>query len=414
MRIAFVSPLPPAPTGIADYASDVLALLATGHEVEAFHDQEAVDTTRLPGACRVLRAERLAARHAKQRFDVFVYQMGNAPGHGYLYPLLERFPGLLVLHDLVLHHARARMFLDSPEVRAYAAEPWNAARRAAARAPLSQYAAELRHAYPEQAARLMDAQLGTVGPLLPYAYPLWHRPVEASRVVAVHNEFMAAALREEAASRPVVRIPMPMTRTPVPTEAVAALRARYGLGPNDFVVGCFGLVTPEKRVGTVAMAVARAAVHLPGLRLMLVGPTPDRAGLERSLEQAGVGTPVIVTDRVPFEELPAHMALADLAVHLRYPTARETSAALLRLLAQGRATVISDLEHLADVPEDAVVRVDVRDEEGGVMRAILRLSGRREAREGLGARAAAFVARAHAPACALEGYERALATARTA
>ena len=36
MRLAFVSPLPPLPTGIADYAADVLAALDPVHEVEAF------------------------------------------------------------------------------------------------------------------------------------------------------------------------------------------------------------------------------------------------------------------------------------------------------------------------------------------------------------------------------------------
>ena len=77
---------------------------------------------------------------------------------------------------------------------------------------------------------------------------------------------------------------------------------------------------------------------------------------------------------MPLWTLPAHMEAADLVVNLRYPTARETSAALLRLLAQGRPTVISDLEHLADIPGDAVVRADLTDEEGEVTRAILRLS----------------------------------------
>ncbi len=40
MRLAFVSPLPPAPTGIADYAADVLELLSPRHEIELFHAQE--------------------------------------------------------------------------------------------------------------------------------------------------------------------------------------------------------------------------------------------------------------------------------------------------------------------------------------------------------------------------------------
>jgi hypothetical protein len=99
-------------------------------------------------------------------------------------------------------------------------------------------------------------------------------------------------------------------------------------------------------------------------------------------------------------------------VHLRYPTGRETSAALLRVLAQGRATVLSDLEHQADLPDEAVVRVDVADEEGETTRAILRLAGDPEARRRLGEAAASFVAIAHAPPRALEAYEVALERTR--
>ena len=34
MRLAFVSPLPPSPTGIADYTAELLELLARRHEVD--------------------------------------------------------------------------------------------------------------------------------------------------------------------------------------------------------------------------------------------------------------------------------------------------------------------------------------------------------------------------------------------
>lgn len=414
MRIAFVSPLPPAATGIADYAADVLALLAGRHQIDVFHAQAEVAADRLPRGCVAHAAETLPARHADRPYDAVVYQMGNGPAHAFQYPLLARVPGLLVLHDLVLHHSRARMFLDAPEVRAYAADPSSAALRARARVPLAEYEAELRQAYPAQAQRLAEAQLATVGALLPYAYPLFRGAVEASRTVAVHNEYMAAAVRAEVPGRPVVRIPMPMRREAVAEPQVAALRRRHGLGMEDFLVGCFGLVTPEKRIESVALAVGRAGALLPGLRLLLVGPTPDRAWLDAVLRRAGIAARTIVAGRVPLEELPAHMELADLAVHLRYPTARETSAALLRLLAQGRPTLMSDLEHLADVPEDAVARADVTDEEGAVLRTILRLFPRPGARERLGERAAAFVAREHAAERAAAAYEDALAKTRAA
>ena len=47
MRLAVLSPIPPAPTGIADYTAEVLALLAPSHEIHVFHSQGAVDSMAL-------------------------------------------------------------------------------------------------------------------------------------------------------------------------------------------------------------------------------------------------------------------------------------------------------------------------------------------------------------------------------
>src|SRR5262249_55648016 len=147
-------------------------------------------------------------RHAQRPFDLAVYQMGNGTDHGFLYPLLARVPGLLVLHDLVLHHARARTFLDAPEVVAYAQDPSSARRRNEARPLLEAYGNEVAYVYPRQAGRLDLVQLSTVGHLLPYAYPLFRIPVEASRVTAAHNDYMVEAIRSEVTGADVVRIPM--------------------------------------------------------------------------------------------------------------------------------------------------------------------------------------------------------------
>ncbi len=410
-RLAFLSPLPPAATGIADYSADVLALLAPRYEIEVFHAQTAVDRERIPAGCDVRPVAELVARHRERPFDLAIHQLGNAPEHDFVYPPLVQLPGLLVLHDLVLHHSRARALLDTDAARAYARNPSSAALRDRARADLEPYRAELAYSYPRQGPRLLDAQLATSGDLLPYAYPLFRLPVEASRAVAVHNDFCADAVRDEVPEATVVRIPMAVQATSVDGIALTALRARYGFAPDDFVVGSFGLLTREKRVGTTLRALARAAVGAPRLRLLLVGPVPDRPTLEGEIQSLGVEARVTITGRVPLSELPAHMELADAVVHLRYPTARETSAALLRVLAQGRPTILSDLEHLSDVPRDAVLRADVRDEEGEVTRGLLKLATQPSLRARLGRAAAAFAAESHAPARCLEGYDAAIAAA---
>lgn len=416
MRVAFCGPLPPSPTGIADYDVDVLRALAGRHEITAFSEEGSLETESprpLPGI-DVQPASRLDALHATRPFDVFVHQMGNNPVHGYLYPLLVRHPGLLVLHDLVLHHARASLLLDSPEARAYAADPSRADLRDAARRHEQEYRAEAAWSHPAPAGRLAEVHLATVGRLLPYAYPLVRLPVEASRVVAAHNQGILDGVRADVPEAVVTRLVMPIDRLPVPPGAVDGLRQRYGIGRDETVVATFGLLTAEKQPVTVARAFSRAAALRPGLRLMLVGPVADRAALEGQLSSLGVAGRTIVTGRVPFDELAAHMELADVVAHLRYPTARETSAALLRVLAQGRPVVMSDLEHLGDVPEDAVVRADPTDEEGELTRALLRLAAAPALRRTLGERAASFVAREHTAARCAASYEAALAlTART-
>jgi glycosyltransferase involved in cell wall biosynthesis len=411
VRLAFLSPLPPSPTGIADYAAEVLALLAGRHEIDAFHAQPAVEN--LPADVTARPVADFLARHRERPYDLAVYQMGNALSHEFLYEPLLRVPGLLVLHDLVLHHSRARHFLASPAARAYAADPSSAALRDAARPSLQAYRDEVAYSYPAAGGRLAEAHLTTTGSLLPYAYPLFRIPVEASRVVAVHNEYMAAAIREDVPSASVVRIPMAAGRVDVPDAEVSALRNRLGLRPDDFVVACFGLLTPEKQIDSVARAVARSSSALPRVRLLLVGPVPARERLEKHLARLGVAERTVITGRVPLEDLAAHMEVADLVIHLRYPTARETSAALLRVLAQGRPVVMSDHEHLADVPSDAVVRADLVDEEGDVTRAILRLSERASVRRALGAAARDFVRREHAPERTLAAYEEAIEQARS-
>ncbi len=403
MRLAFLTPLPPAPTGIADYSAEVLAILAGHHEIEVFHAQDRLEVNRIPPLA-VHHAAGFLHRHRDRPYDLAIYQMGNGPAHSFLYDLLARVPGLLVLHDLVLHHSRARTFLESEEALAYARDPSNPALRQAAQPRLLAYRDELAHAYPAQAVRLFEAQMATVGDLLPYAYPLFRLPVEASRLTAVHNEFMARAIREEAPEAETLRIPMAVEGTPVDRQAVGGLRSSYGIPEDALVVGCFGLLTREKGIETVARAVARASAHLPQVRLLLVGPLPDPPALKALLGRLGLGERTVVTGRVPFWTLPAHMEAADVVLHLRHPTARETSAALLRVLAQGRPTVISDLEHLGDIPEDAVVRADPTDEEGAATRAILRLAQGPEIRRRLGESARAFTLREHSPGRCREGY----------
>jgi hypothetical protein len=105
MNIDYFSPLPPVPSGISDYSVDLLPHLL---------ERARVRVVRLPGQPV---APAIVERFRPVTFDdlpespsvspdgpVPLYQMGNNWRHR---PVLERawtHPGVLVLHDVVLHH----------------------------------------------------------------------------------------------------------------------------------------------------------------------------------------------------------------------------------------------------------------------------------------------------------------------
>ncbi len=101
-RLAFVSPLPPEPTGIADYSAELLPFLAEHFDITLVASQPKVEDA-------LLRRFPVIAPEAFSScigdFDRVLYQIGNSPYHAYQFDLLRRHPGVVVLHDVFLFDA---------------------------------------------------------------------------------------------------------------------------------------------------------------------------------------------------------------------------------------------------------------------------------------------------------------------
>ena len=101
MRIVWWSPLPPQPSGIANYSLDVLTALASRLDIVAVVDDRLARRVRLPDIPVV--GVTAYASGAAGRFDLDVYQMGNHPWfHAYMHSQALDRPGVLVLHDPAL------------------------------------------------------------------------------------------------------------------------------------------------------------------------------------------------------------------------------------------------------------------------------------------------------------------------
>ncbi|EGQ61089.1 glycosyl transferase, group 1, partial [Acidithiobacillus sp. GGI-221] len=110
LRLAYVSPLPPAQTGIADYSAELLPELSRYYVIDVIVAQQepVTDPWVLANA-----AQRMAAwfdQHAGE-YDRILYQFGNSQFHQHMFGLLEKHPGVVVLHDFFLSGALVHMDL---------------------------------------------------------------------------------------------------------------------------------------------------------------------------------------------------------------------------------------------------------------------------------------------------------------
>jgi len=359
VKVGYFAPLPPAPTGVADYAEALLKALRAHGEVK-------VDS---PG-------------------DVNLYHVGNNQLHAAIYDRALKEPGVVVLHDAVLQHFFLGRFTEAQYVDEFVFNygEW-----------LRDFGAQL---WRERARSAADPRY--------FAWPMLKRIAESAREVVVHNPAAAAIVRKHAPEAPIVEIPH-LFETPELPNLADTLRFRdsLGLAPRTLLVGLFGHQRESKRLPVVLRAMERAWEAGADARLLIAGAFAS-SDLERALAGRLSDPRIIRTGYLA--DFWRYAAAMDLCVNLRYPTAAETSGIAVRMMGIGKPVVFSDGEEIARIPENACLRVETGLlEEEMLADYIVWLAGDPEIVREIGLRAAAHIAKHHSPEAAADQYWKVLA-----
>ncbi|MGE5233941.1 MAG: glycosyltransferase family 4 protein [Acidobacteriota bacterium] len=377
LHLDFLSPLPPVRSGISDYSVDLLPYLQARCDVRV---------VRLPDQpiAALIEARFAPVPFARLGEDgrLPLYQMGNNRYHEGVREAALRLPGVLTLHDVVLHH----LLLD----QTIGHGRWEP------------YAAELRRDHGWIGAAVAGgARWGLHGHAAQFALFANRSLLRRQRGVVVHSDWAAEALAEQ---DPELRVRVVPMAVPLPPAADAAagreFRARHGLAPGP-LLGSFGFQTPIKRTSTAVRALARP--ELRDTHLLIVGEVAPALELDREAAELGVAERVHVFGYLPFAEFTAAIAACDLCLNLRYPSAGETSASLLRVLAMGRPCVVSDYAQFAELPDAIVAKVPLGEGEVEAFAATAaELLGEPARRAAMGESARQHVRREHDPERAAE------------
>jgi glycosyltransferase involved in cell wall biosynthesis len=270
---------------------------------------------------------------------VRLYHLGNNLLHRGIYERALREPGVVVLHDAVLHHFLLGWLSEAGYVDEFCFNYGEWHRGFA------------RRLWKERARSAQDERY--------FRYPLLRRVVERARAVIVHNPGATAIVRTECENVPVVEIPHLWEAPAYPPEVwrVERLRHRLGVPSGGVVFGVFGHLRESKRLMTVWQAFERVQRTYPPARLMIAGRFVAR-DLARTLEAMFAHRAVI---RVPYlkeRDFWLYAAVVDVCVNLRYPAAGETSGIGIRFMGLGKATIVTSTAENGSYPTVGCLRVD--------------------------------------------------------
>lgn len=376
--VVWVSPFPPVASGISQYSRDFLAAV---DGVWSF--RVVAEPGSQPISWRTISAVP-ASRIGPE--SVVVYNVGNSGFHPKAFELALKRPGVLVLHDVVLHHARVAAYVRRGKGR--------------------DYIQLLKDRYGARGERVAREMLRGV-PLDLDDFPFSEDYIEASRIVVVHSAYARSQVLKHCPAAQVHTIPMGVPLHNLSSQQSA--RVHLNLPDGAYVIASITHVNPMKRLNVVLRALQRVVEHVPEALLIVAGSVSPGMNLERQVSLLGLERHVRIVGYLSDDDSRFLARASDVAVNLRYPSAGETSASLLRLLGAARPVIVTAHGPALELPDNVALKIPVdRFEQETLTEMLVWLANDARARQEFGDAAREFVQNQHSMQASVNGYRTAI------
>ncbi|MFM2431854.1 MAG: hypothetical protein RLZZ511_3067 [Cyanobacteriota bacterium] len=328
MQINYFSPLLPAQSGISEVAEQVIPALARHANITIWTEQST-------WSAMLERYAQVKTYNPKQipwdaiaKADTHIYHLGNnVEYHHHIWRISQQLPGIVVLHDVQLHHLFCGITCgieQNPEsyiqqiIQCYGIEASLTARR------------------------FLSGEL-PISAVEHYGMTEW--ALKNATGVIVHTR---TALQELAMTNR-----WPIGYQPLPFQAPPQLAPPHRTAAPPYRLIIFGYIGHNRRVASVLSALG----NLPNrsdFRLDIYGKLSDDAPILEQIEVLNLETQVTVHGFVEDTVLDQALGQADLAINLRYPTMGEASISQLRIWQHALPALVTQVGWYAEQPNDTV------------------------------------------------------------
>lgn len=374
-KLAYVSPLPPVKTGVANYAFELLAELLQYYDIDVVLAQDDVSDW-IKDKCTI-RSIDWFEKHAKS-YDRVLYQFGNNPLHQHMFDLLSQVPGVVIMHDFFISHLVGDMDLINAGY-------------------LSQTL------YNSHGYKAVQEQFESQNDDNKFKYPCNLNALQQANGIIVHSKYALRLAKQwygDKASDDWSVVPH--LRAPAEKEDQCVARKILGIKKDVFLICSFGFLTPAKLNHVLLDAFLSSGLTEDSrVYLVFIGCNDGGeygAELLVNIKKANLGKRLKITGWVDTSTYRYYLAAADIAVQLRTLSRGESSGTVLDCMNYGLATVVNANGSMAELPQDSVRMLADNFTNADLVNALESLWQDKELRFSLGRRALEIIKNQYSPA----------------
>jgi len=334
-RIAYLSPLPPEKSGIADYSAEILPELSMYYDIDLVTNLDTISDPYLEGSFKKIKIDDF--HKYADKYDRIIYHFGNSKFHVQLFHLLEKYPGIVVLHDFFIGGMFNYMTKLAPESHILYQQLFES------------------HGYHVLSKSWNNIVYGV------WNYPINRQIIEMSSGVIVHSRHAMELCKSwygESVTNYVKRAILPR-KVSNEVEREEA-RNRLGICDGTFLVCSFGYIGTTK-LNDRLLAAWFSSDLLSSSKCLLVfvgegNGRPYEVTLRKTIDADGKGN-IKITGFVSSDVYNDYLAAADIGVQLRSKSRGETSISILDGMAHALPMLVNAHGAFAELPEGTVYKL---------------------------------------------------------
>jgi hypothetical protein len=333
--LLYVSPFWPKKSGISEYSEALIAGLDHYFDLTLVIENYTIYNKEIRSGYNIIKYK---PDIDFSGYDFIIYNFGNNPEcHIYMYDMIQKFPGYIILHDFVLYYLTVGYYQEKQALfqKIYEMEGIDGIQIVKRSLKKTKCDNLLEH-------KKISALL-----------PLNKEIIEASKGIFVHSFYSKNNIEKDYGDRNISVIPHVKTLLSREDSEITErdyLYKKFNIKKEAYIVGSIGFISQSKQNKLTCLAVKKYnQIHNKKIYYVMIG---DGGYVDDLLDEY-----IMKTGFLGNEEFFKAINSCNLIVNLRYPYNGEASGTLIQCMDMKKPCIVTDIGWFSELPENAVIKV---------------------------------------------------------